>query len=136
VSFPATPNPENSGRQTPPGRALGSQARARKLQSINSDTAAVPASAEVLSWNRWQERVPRSGEQNVLIVGAGRLGRELAAILQRDRIHGRRVVGFVDERQSVGGDVLGRVDDLARIARSEFVDEVILAIPDQHYREG
>lgn len=138
MSFPATSNPENSGRQTPPGRALAGQAPARKLQSINSDAAAVAASAEGLGWNRWQGRVAsgrvaRGGEQNVLIVGAGRLGRELAAILQRDHIHGRRVVGFVDERESVGGDVLGRVDDLARIARSEFVDEVILAIPDQHY---
>ena len=32
----------------------------------------------------------------------------------------------------MSGDVLGRVEDLARIARAEFVDEIILAIPDQH----
>jgi len=138
VSFPATSNPENSGRPTPPGLIprLAGHVAARKLHSVNSDTAGVAASAESLELNRWQRRVAsgriaRGGEQNVLIVGAGRLGREMAAILERERIHGRTVVGFVDEREPVGGNVLGRVADLARIARREFVDEVILAIPDQ-----
>ncbi len=138
MSFPATSNPENSGRPTPPGLIprLAGHVAARKLHSVNSDTAGVAASAEGLELNRWQRRVAsgriaRGGEQNVLIVGAGRLGREMAAILERERIHGRTVVGFVDEREPVGGNVLGRVADLARIARREFVDEVILAIPDQ-----
>jgi exopolysaccharide biosynthesis polyprenyl glycosylphosphotransferase len=98
--------------------------------------AAVAATAEGFGWNRFQSwaatrQIARAGEQNVLIVGAGRLGREMASILERERIHGRTVVGFVDEREAVEGDVLGRLSDLARIARSEFVDEVILAIPDQ-----
>ena len=38
---------------------------------------------------------------------------------------------FSTQRALVAGDVLGRVEDLARVARAEFVDEVILAIPDQ-----
>ncbi len=69
---------------------------------------------------------------NVLIVGAGKLGRELAAALERMKKKGLTVVGFVDETDKVERDVLGKVGDLARIARSEFVDEVILAIPHQH----
>ena len=40
-------------------------------------------------------------------------------------------MGFLDESELVAGDVLGRVKNLARIARREFVDEVILAIPDR-----
>ena len=40
-------------------------------------------------------------------------------------------MGFLDEHELVAGDVLGRVKNLARIARREFVDEVILAIPDR-----
>ncbi len=60
------------------------------------------------------------------------MGRKLAAILEREHIDGREVVGFLDESELVAGDVLGRVKNLARIARREFVDEVILAIPDRH----
>jgi exopolysaccharide biosynthesis polyprenyl glycosylphosphotransferase len=56
----------------------------------------------------------------------------MAAILKREQSEGRTVVGFLDESALVAGDVLGRVEDLARVARVEFVDEVILAIPDQH----
>ncbi len=36
------------------------------------------------------------------------------------------MLGFLDERAPLGGAVLGRIDDLARIARREFVDEIIL----------
>lgn len=60
------------------------------------------------------------------------MGRELAAVLEREHIEGRTVVGFLDEIETVAGDVLGRVGSLARIARAEFVDEIILAIPNQH----
>ena len=60
------------------------------------------------------------------------MGRELAATLEREHIAGRTVVGFLDETEMLTGDVLGRVANLARIARAEFVDEIILAIPNQH----
>jgi exopolysaccharide biosynthesis polyprenyl glycosylphosphotransferase len=73
---------------------------------------------------------PKHG-RNVLIVGAGPMGRELATILERENIDGRRVVGFLDENERVAGSVLGRVAQLTRIARAEFVDEVILAIPER-----
>jgi len=139
VSFPATFNPENPGRPTIPGlvrRQLPSLIPAKKLESVTSDEAAIPTSVVPFGWSRWQrrlvaQRVARGCGQNVLIVGAGPLGRELAAILEREQADGRKVVGFLDESAQVAGDVLGRVQDLARIARGEFVDEVILAIPEQ-----
>jgi exopolysaccharide biosynthesis polyprenyl glycosylphosphotransferase len=138
MSSPAPSNPGNSGGRTGPGLIprLAGPVQARTLDSVNSDVAAGAATAEGFGWNRFQSwaatrRIARGGEQNVLIVGAGRLGREMASILERERIHGRTVVGFVDDREAVEGDVLGRLSDLTRIARSEFVDEVILAIPDQ-----
>ena len=85
----------------------------------------------------WQGRprgpARRTGAgRNVLIVGAGPVGRELAATLERENIDGRTVVGFLDETETLAGDVLGRVGNLAQIARAEFVDEIILAIPNQH----
>ena len=37
--------------------------------------------------------------------------------------------GFLDDSEILGGEVLGRVDDLAGVARAEFVDEIILTAP-------
>jgi exopolysaccharide biosynthesis polyprenyl glycosylphosphotransferase len=69
--------------------------------------------------------------RNVLIIGAGRVGRELAHHLERDDSAKSRVLGFLDERAPIGGAILGRIDDLARIARREFVEEIILTTPSQ-----
>jgi exopolysaccharide biosynthesis polyprenyl glycosylphosphotransferase len=68
---------------------------------------------------------------NVLIIGAGQLGQQLAHHLERDSSARSLVLGFLDERAPVGGTVLGRIDDLARIARREFVDEIIVTTPTQ-----
>jgi exopolysaccharide biosynthesis polyprenyl glycosylphosphotransferase len=40
-------------------------------------------------------------------------------------------MGFLDEHEPVGGDVRGRLEDLSRIARTAFVDEIILTAPQQ-----
>ena len=65
---------------------------------------------------------------NVLIVGAGKSGRGLAAHLHQHKT--RQVVcGFVDERAPIRGDVYGRVSDLARVIRAQFVDEVVITSP-------
>ncbi len=131
MSFPAAFNPERSHVPASPRLVP-----ARKLQSLAWDGSfgAFPAEVE---WKKWQRRAasPRSHQgrgRNVLIVGAGPVGRELAATLDREHIDGRVVVGFVDEIENLTGDVLGRVEHLTRIARAEFVDEIILAIPNQH----
>jgi exopolysaccharide biosynthesis polyprenyl glycosylphosphotransferase len=60
-----------------------------------------------------------------LIIGAGKIGRTLATQLACD--HSRIVRGFLDDEEAITGEVLGRSQDLARIARAEFVDEIILA---------
>jgi exopolysaccharide biosynthesis polyprenyl glycosylphosphotransferase len=91
----------------------------------------------MFGWRNWWRFVKarrstrRSRERNVLIVGAGKLGHEVAATLDRNHVDGRNVLGFLDEDEPVGGDVHGRVEDLARVARAEFADEIILAIPRQ-----
>jgi len=66
--------------------------------------------------------VPR---RNVLIVGAGPQERELADAFHNAEDRLRRVVGFLDEKQE-GCNVLGRISDLARVTRAEFVDEIIV----------
>ena len=41
----------------------------------------------------------------------------------------RSVCGFLDDRRPLGNSVVGRTSDLAQLARTGFVDEVILAAP-------
>ena len=88
----------------------------------------------MLGWRELRRRqAARNGEagrdvRNVLIVGAGKVGQAVAVSLQHNA--GDRVVlGFLDEHLPIGGNIRGRVGDLARIARAEFVDEIIFAVP-------
>jgi len=85
------------------------------------------------SW-RWQsarqDRKRQIGEmRNVLIVGAGGVGRRVASYVEEHPEAGRTVCGFLDNERPLGNGVIGRVSDLARMARIGFVDEVILAAP-------
>lgn len=41
----------------------------------------------------------------------------------------RSVCGFLDDRKPLGNSIVGRTADLAQLARTGFVDEVILAAP-------
>ena len=68
-------------------------------------------------------------KHNVLIVGAGKSGRGLAAHLKQRRSDNHFVMGFVDERAAVRGDVRGRVNDLARVIREQFIDEIVITPP-------
>ena len=61
---------------------------------------------------------------NVLIVGAGHQGRALQSYLGSHPELGRVVRGFLGDRRDFG--VLGSVRDLAKVARAEFADEVIV----------
>jgi exopolysaccharide biosynthesis polyprenyl glycosylphosphotransferase len=88
----------------------------------------------LLIW-RWQTGRPdfHSGPRqvrNVLIVGAGRVGRSIEAYLQKHPETGRVVCGFLDNAKPLDEKVIGRVSNLSRIARTKFVDEVILAAPE------
>jgi exopolysaccharide biosynthesis polyprenyl glycosylphosphotransferase len=69
------------------------------------------------------------GIRNVLIVGAGRLGRRVALDVKSHPESGRKLCGLLDDRAPLEGGVIGRVHDLPELARREFVDGVILATP-------
>jgi exopolysaccharide biosynthesis polyprenyl glycosylphosphotransferase len=79
-------------------------------------------------WRQWRihQQMRRCGSRplNVLIVGGGPAGRAVASYLERHPEHGRAVRGFLDDQKDFG--VLGRVSDLARIARAEFADELVV----------
>jgi exopolysaccharide biosynthesis polyprenyl glycosylphosphotransferase len=70
-----------------------------------------------------------AGSRNVLIIGAGGLGRQIARHLEAHPELGRTFCGFLDDRKPLGKGVVGRTSDLAQFSRSIFVDEVIVAAP-------
>ena len=72
---------------------------------------------------------PNGDERTVLIVGAGITGRRVASFFEEHPSAGRVVYGFLDDEYPLGEGVIGRVSELARLARTGFVDEVILAAP-------
>lgn len=84
-------------------------------------------------WRRHAEKKTpdRAGGdfRNVLIVGAGATGRRIAASFSSQPSDGRVLYGLLDDELPLGNGVIGRVRDLARLARTGFVDEVILAAP-------
>lgn len=86
----------------------------------------------LVAW-RWMfgnsENVSQWDQRNVLIVGAGKTGRRVAHTISQHPNSGRVVCGFLDDECCSDGGVLGRVTDLPRIARREFVDEIIIAAP-------
>jgi exopolysaccharide biosynthesis polyprenyl glycosylphosphotransferase len=92
--------------------------------------------AVLLAWRRGNYRRARITSEagprarNALIVGAGPVGRRVAASVEAHPESGRAVCGFLDDELPMGNRVLGRVSSLARLARAGFVDEVILAAPE------
>jgi exopolysaccharide biosynthesis polyprenyl glycosylphosphotransferase len=94
--------------------------------------AGVLSFATLLAWRcqrarLWPDR-PRD-VRNVLLVGAGAVGRRVASYLENHAEAGKAVYGFLDNDRRQGERVIGRVEDLARLARTGFVDEIILAAP-------
>ena len=77
----------------------------------------------------WSKHFRETEPRNVLIVGAGSTARAIAKALREDPLHPSTVVGFLDDHVTLSPEVLGRIADLDWLARSQFIDEVILAVP-------
>ena len=75
------------------------------------------------------------GLRNILIAGAGDLGRVVADRILEHRELGYQLVGFVDDK--AGGDhlgyrglpLLGSLSDAAEIVRNEKIDDLYVALP-------
>src|ERR1700689_1950687 len=77
----------------------------------------------------WTRGNHESDSRNVLIVGGGPVARSIARTLCTDPSHRTFVRGSVDDDLPLSATVLGRIADLDWLARSEFIDEVIIALP-------
>jgi exopolysaccharide biosynthesis polyprenyl glycosylphosphotransferase len=71
------------------------------------------------------------GVRNAVIIGAGKVGQALARQLEGNKLLGYRFVGFFDENHSENPSMLGKIEDLARLARVEFVDDIFITIPSE-----
>jgi exopolysaccharide biosynthesis polyprenyl glycosylphosphotransferase len=105
------------------------------LRSALSRIGRVLRSGWVWSWRRFNAEKTRTGastaagSRNVLIVGTGVLARQLAKHLKRHPQMNRTFCGFLDDRKVLTNGIVGRTSDLAKLARTGFVDEIILAAP-------
>lgn len=94
--------------------------------------------AVLASWRMWKRSIIERrvaagiGIRNVLIVGAGKIGRELAEYFDTNRHMGVVVKGFLHHNHGGGPRVLGRIEDLPQVCRAHFVDEVIITMPFMH----
>lgn len=71
---------------------------------------------------------------NVLIVGAGKSGREVAEAIKANPYLGLRIAGFLDdykESEAFGYKILGRIEDFTTVAKKYFIDEVVITIPSE-----
>jgi exopolysaccharide biosynthesis polyprenyl glycosylphosphotransferase len=79
------------------------------------------------------------GEQRVLIVGTGEVGRMVMQKIKRTPGLGYRVAGFVDDgagTQTIQGvPVLGKVDDIPELTATEAINEVIVVMPEATHHE-
>ncbi|MBC7222974.1 MAG: sugar transferase, partial [Anaerolineae bacterium] len=77
----------------------------------------------------------RRGEERVLIIGAGKVGQEVAERVRKRGWAGLELVGFLDDdpakqgKTFQGAPVLGTLSDALRVVREEGVHQVVVALP-------
>ncbi|MEO1451800.1 MAG: undecaprenyl-phosphate glucose phosphotransferase, partial [Bacteroidota bacterium] len=74
---------------------------------------------------------------NLLVLGAGKSGKDLLSFTEQNRHLGYKVVGFLDDHYpgSNGINLLGRLNDLSNILDSQEVDEIVIALPPENHSE-
>lgn len=93
--------------------------------------------ATLIIWRIWKRRfvtrrvMQGAGARNALIVGAGKVGQELASYLEQNKQLGYQVKGFLDGNHNGDAHMLGKIEDLPKIARAQFVDDIFVTIPSE-----
>jgi exopolysaccharide biosynthesis polyprenyl glycosylphosphotransferase len=65
--------------------------------------------------------------RNVMVIGKGDIAAKITQYLRDSPWEHRAVRGILNDSAPLGGDIRGKIHDLPRLAKSEFIDEVILA---------
>ena len=83
----------------------------------------------------------RYSPTRVLVVGAGRIGREVTRMLERCAWTGLTLVGYLDDdplkqyNGVVGFPILGSLDEATRVVQEQHINEVIIALPLRAHRK-
>lgn len=89
------------------------------------------------TWRIWRREVVKrrvsneKGGRNALIVGIGKTGQALARYLTTRKDLGYVFKGFLDGNHPIDSRVLGHIEDLPRIVKSEFVDDIFITVPSE-----
>ena len=69
--------------------------------------------------------------RNLVIVGAGKVGRKFYDAVQENPQFGYNLLGFLDDskKPSLNGQYLGKIEDLERLVEEKQVRDVIIALP-------
>jgi exopolysaccharide biosynthesis polyprenyl glycosylphosphotransferase len=97
---------------------------------FTSSLAGLVLSRHLRQW-LWKRNRRQTETRKILIIGGGMVARSLAQALRNDPLQRTTVCGFLDDDLPLSPAVLGRISDLDWLARSQFIDEVILALPGQ-----
>ncbi|MFC5469659.1 sugar transferase [Cohnella suwonensis] len=84
----------------------------------------------IRKWTFYQLKKYGKLKQNVLIVGAGRVGMQFQKLFMKSETHGYHFVGFLDD-QKLNERVMGTVDDLEKVVREQHVDILYITIPSE-----
>lgn len=93
--------------------------------------------AALIAWRAAKRRIvirrvaQGIGARNALIVGGGKVGQALAQYFEANKSLGFRFVGFLDGNHSSDPMMRGRIEDLQRVARTLFVDDLFITIPSE-----
>lgn len=90
----------------------------------------------LLTFQIVQRVVGKSGDKinfgaKLLVLGAGRSGKDVFDFTQRNRHLGYDVIGFLDDFYpgSNGINLLGRLKDLPEVLKTKPIDEIVIALP-------
>ncbi|MCD6289197.1 MAG: undecaprenyl-phosphate glucose phosphotransferase [Anaerolineae bacterium] len=88
---------------------------------------------------QWALQARGVGEDRVLIVGTGEVGRMILQKIVEAPGLGYRAVGLIDANSGpksvLGFPVLGKIDDIPSVIEQHRVDEVIIALPEASHQE-
>jgi exopolysaccharide biosynthesis polyprenyl glycosylphosphotransferase len=110
------------------------------IKTVSRLVVAIAAGFSFLSlsgWRLWRWQLARRrlvkgiGLRHAIIIGAGKVGILLADYLKANAALGYEVRGFLDSNHHGDPRILGTLDDLARVARQQFADEVFITIPSE-----
>lgn len=76
---------------------------------------------------------------HIIVVGAGRIGRDFTKRIRDERELGYNIIGFVDDyfpkEEKWGIPVLGTTKEMKDILERNYVDEVVIALPNSSYQK-